>query len=355
MTSLELKNTRNNSLPIILIVTLVFSFSFMLFFTGSTFAAFPGGNGKIAFMSYRDGDGEIFVMNPDGTGVTQLTFNTIFDSSPSWSADGSKIVFVRDDGSDFEIWSMNDDGSNQQQLTNNDDDHRWPAWSPDGSKIVYQKFTVPPDNWDIWVMNADGSSQTKLYDSGHDDEMPVWSPRGFKIALTQYDSTSNSDQIWVINTDGTNPMQITSPPDNTNDRAPDWFPDGSKIVFARPGQSPTNEIWVVDADGGNPTRITSGETHFAPAWSPDGSQIVFVHDSFEEQIHLEIYTMNADGSNQTPLTSNLTPDDAPDWQPLPAPVGGVTSQINKLELLAPYLALAGLIIALSAVIMKKRK
>jgi TolB protein len=355
MSSLELKNSHHTSLPLILIITLIFGFSFMIFFTQTAFAAFPGGNGLIAFMSDRyGGDSEIFVMNPDGSGVTRLTFNSQDDITPAWSADGSKIVFARDDGDDLEIWSMNADGSNQQQLTNNDDDEEWPAWSLDGSKIVYQKFTVPPDNWDIWVMNADGSGQTNLYDSGHDDEMPVWSPRGAKIALTQYDSTSNSDQIWVINTDGTNPMQITSPPDNTNDRAPDWSPDGSKIVFQRPGQS-SNEIWVVDADGGNPTRITSGETHFVPAWSPDGSQIVFVHDSFEEQVYLEIYTMNTDGSNQTPLTSNLTPDYAPDWQPLPAPVGGVTSQINKLELLAPYLALAGLIIALSTLIIKKRK
>ncbi|OGD52948.1 hypothetical protein A3K80_03245 [Candidatus Bathyarchaeota archaeon RBG_13_38_9] len=355
MSLLDLKNVQRNSLPLVFIVTLIFSFSFMLFFTQSTFAAFPGGNGLIAFSSDRDGGpSEIYVMNPDGSGATRLTFNGQEDGRPAWSADGSKIVFVRGDENDWEIWSMNADGSNQKQLTNNDDDDDWPAWSPDGSKIVYQKFTVPPDHWDIWVMNADGSGQRLLYDSGHDDEMPVWSPDGSKIALTQYDSTSNSDQIWVINADGSNPMQVTSPPDNTNDFNPDWSPDGSKIVFGRPGQS-SNEIWVVDADGGNPTRITSGETHFVPAWSPDGSQIVFVHDSFDEQTYLEIYTMNADGSNKKQLTSNLTPDDTPDWQPINiAPVGGVTSPINKLVLLAPYLALVGLIIALTTVIIKKR-
>ncbi len=357
MSSIILKNNSRKAVPLILIVTLIFSFSIILFSTQIVNAAFPGENGLIAFMSQRDeGAGEIYVMNPDGTGVTRLTFNTQADIAPAWSPDGSKIVFARYDGNDWEIWSMNADGSNQQQLTNNDDtDGKWPAWSADGSKIVYEKFTNPPDNWDIWVMNADGSGQTKLYDSGHDDQMPVWSPDGSKIALTQYDSTSNSDQIWVINADGSNPMQITSPPDNTDDFHPDWSPDGSKITFQRPGPSSTHEIWVVDSDGGNPTRITSGETHFVPAWSPDGSQIVFVHDSFEEQIHLEIYTMNSDGSNQRQLTTNLIPDDTPDWQPINiGTVGGVASQTNKLALLAPYLALIGLIIALSAVITKKR-
>ncbi len=355
MSSLHQINSRSNTVPLILIVTLIFSFSCILLFTQTAFAAFPGGNGLIAFSSHRDGGpGEIYVMNPDGSGATRLTFNTQNDRSPAWSADGSKIVFTRYDGNDWEIWSMNSDGSNQQQLTNNDDDDEWPAWSPDGSKIVYQKFTVPPDHWDVWVMNADGSGQTKLYDSGHDDEWPVWSPDGSKIALTQYDSTSNARQIWVINADGSNPMQVTSPPDNTNDIAPDWSPDGSKIVFQRPGQS-SEEIWVVNADGSNPTQITSGETHFIPAWSPDGSKIVFVYDSFEEQIYLEIYTMNSDGSNQKQLTSNLDPDDTPDWQPLRAPVGGVASPINKLEIITPYLAIVGLLIALFAMIIKKKK
>jgi TolB protein len=357
MANLELKNVRTNSLSTILIVTLIFSFIFMLSLTQSAFAAFPGENGLIAFSSSRDGGaGEIYVMKPDGSGATRLTFNNQDDRGPAWSADGSKIVFARYDGNDWEIWSMNADGSNQQQLTNNDDnDGKWPAWSPDGSKIVYQKFTVPPDHWDIWVMNADGSGQIKLYDSGHDDEMPVWSPDGSKIALTQYDSTSNSDQIWVINADGTNPMQLTSPPDNTNDANPDWSPDGSKIVFYRPDQT-SFEIWVVDSNGVNPTRITSNEWHFTPAWSPDGSKIVFVQDNFEEQVYLEIYTMNSDGSDLRQLTSNLMPDDTPDWQPINiAPVGGVTSPINKLELLAPYITLAGLVIVFSTVIIKKRK
>ncbi|MGB6681465.1 MAG: hypothetical protein WBF08_09120, partial [Candidatus Bathyarchaeia archaeon] len=101
MAYLDLRNARKSSLSLIFITTLIFSMSLILFSTQSAYAAFPGGNGKIAFMSYRDGDGEIFVMNPDGTGVTQLTFNTVSDAFPAWSADGSKIVFQRHDGNDW--------------------------------------------------------------------------------------------------------------------------------------------------------------------------------------------------------------------------------------------------------------
>ena len=87
---LDLRNARRNSFALIFITTLIFSFSFILFSTQSVYAAFPGGNGKIAFMNYQDGEGEIFVMNPDGTGVTQLTFNTVGDAFPAWSADGKQ-------------------------------------------------------------------------------------------------------------------------------------------------------------------------------------------------------------------------------------------------------------------------
>jgi len=317
MGCLDLNNARRNSFALIFITALIFSFSFILFSTQSAYAAFPGGNGKIAFMNYQDGEGEIFVMNPDGTGVTQLTSNTVSDAAPAWSADGSKIVFQRHDGNDWEIWSMNADGSNQQQLASDDDDDELPAWSPDGSKIVYQKFTVPPDNWDIYVMNADGSGQTKLYDSGHNDEMPVWSPDGSKIALIQYDSDSNTDQIWVINADGTNPTQLTSPPDNMRDAAPDWAPDDSKIVFESDRTGDT-EVWMMNSDGTNQHQVTFNDVlDFRPAWAPDGSKIVFASDVTGEQGGIEIVVMNPDGSDQIQLTLNDVPDDNPDWRALP--------------------------------------
>jgi Tol biopolymer transport system component len=82
-------------------------------------AAFPGANGKIIFTSDRDGNDEIYVMNTDGSGQTNLTNNPATDSRPAWSPDGLKIVFTssRDDNS--EIYVMNADGSGQTRLTTN--------------------------------------------------------------------------------------------------------------------------------------------------------------------------------------------------------------------------------------------
>ena len=81
-------------------------------------------------MSERDGYGEIYVMNADGTGQTRLTNNPEGASSPDWSPDGSKIAFVRRREGNLEIYVMNADGTGQTNLTNNSGNDSSPAWSP---------------------------------------------------------------------------------------------------------------------------------------------------------------------------------------------------------------------------------
>jgi TolB protein len=85
---------------------------------------------------------EIFVMNADGTGMTQLTFNTSEERAPAWSPDGSRIAFIgrvgKRGGNTFEICVMNADGTNLVQLTDNAQFEGTMTWSPDGQKIIFQ-------------------------------------------------------------------------------------------------------------------------------------------------------------------------------------------------------------------------
>jgi len=296
-------------------------------------AAFPGVNGKIAFMSDRDGDCEIWVVNADGSGLTQLTFNSAFDAEPVWSPDGKKIAFTSDRGGYWGIWTMNADGSGQTQLTTSLGTDCGPAWSPDGSKIVFTRFYNPPVNdGEIWVMNADGSGQTQLTFNAVLDCNPCWSPDGSKIAFVESSENTggptNSAEIFVMNPDGSGKTRLTF--NSMIDGAPDWSPDGSKITFYRDISWMNSDIWVMNADGSGQTQLTFSTQHEGrPAWSPDGSKIVFDKGSTSSQYH-NIFTMNPDGSGQNPLTfSTGTPlgDWIPDWQPV-SPVIEVTIDIK---------------------------
>ena len=147
---------------------------------------FPGTNGKIAFISDRDGDWEIHVMDADGSNQTRLTNNvgvvltrglpsgSIQESGPSWSPDGSKILFISDQDGDTEIYVMDADGSNQAKLTDNEVADWQPSWSPDGSSIAFNSNR--DGNWEIYAMNADGSNQIRLTNNLADCYYPSWVP-----------------------------------------------------------------------------------------------------------------------------------------------------------------------------------
>ena len=279
--------------------------------------AFPGANGKIAFSSNRDGNGEIYVMNGDGSSPTRLTSNTADEGAPAWSPDGTKIVFATLRDSNPEIYTMNADGSNQTRLTSNTASDVHPAWSPDGTKIAFS--TNRHGGSEIYTMNADGSNQTRLTNNTASDAHPAWSPDGTKIAFHSLRITIGGE-IYVMNPDGTGETQVT-----IGGTAPAWSPDGSKIAFEsciHDGchETSTTEIYTMNADGSSQTRLTDAPgDDVRPAWSPDGTKIAFStrrHGNIDE-----IYTMNADGSSQTRLTNNTFFHSSPDWQPVAVPGG----------------------------------
>ena len=161
---------------------------------------------QIAFLSRRDGDAEIYVVDADGGNQRNLTNNRHDDYQPSWSPDGKRIVFVSVRDGNGEIYVMNADGKNQQRLTNNPHRDQHPSWSPDGKRIVFSARrdghfrNVLGLTYEICVMDADGGNQQRLTENHGNDKSPSWSPDGKRIAFDS--SRDGGSEIYVMDADG---------------------------------------------------------------------------------------------------------------------------------------------------------
>lgn len=291
-------------------------------------AAFPGTNGRIAYTS-GDATSGIVAINPEGTGKVDLTGakerrgTSAGSYDPAYSPDGERIVFEKVEQGVFrpDIWVMNADGSGQTNLTQNtvNDRETDPSFSPDGSQIVYAR---EPDGGSksIVVMKSTGSAPTDLTSTSPIEfpANPEFSPDGSKIA---FDASAGPDQdIYVMNANGTGLTNVTSAVAGASSE-PSWSPDGSRIAFSRyDPMTMRGDILVIGASGGATTNLTStlvSPTAFAPAFSPDGTRIAYGRNDGGDG---DIYTMGAtDGLGQT----NLTTDDpsnngSPNWSPTDA-------------------------------------
>ena len=241
---------------------------------------------RIAFMSNRSGNGEIYLMNADGKRVRRLTEHPQFDSTPAWSPDREKVTFMsfRDEPGD--IYVMNPDGTNLINLTQSPEmEEASPSWSPDGKQIVYKSWGIFNANGffqsDIWVMDADGENQRNLTNHIAGDWQPDWSPDGRQIAFTsdrnsdwEFDIWGGNWEVYVMAPDGTNLVNLTKHP--AKDGSPDWSPDGKQIAFStnRDGDWKKNpkdnwEVYMMNADGTNPINLTNHPAwDSGPAWEP---------------------------------------------------------------------------------------
>jgi WD40-like Beta Propeller Repeat len=280
-------------------------------------AVLPGENGKIAFASARDGNFEIYAVNPDTTGQARLTRDPSTDTDPAWSPDGKRIVFTTNRSGNDDIYLMNADGTGQVQLTTSTRLDQNPAWSPGGRNVVF--LSDRDGDSEIFVMNEDGTGQTQLTSNTVPDATPAWSPDGTRIAFRS--ERDGNSEIYVMKVDGTDVTRLTTAPGM--DVSPNWSPDGSKIAFASERDGPF-EIYAMNADGSNQTRLTRNlDADLDPAWSPNGRQLAFTTN---RDANNEIYVMDADGGSQTRLTTNAFEDTTSDWQwqnvvlPPPTPV-----------------------------------
>lgn len=127
---------------------------------------------RILFVSDRSGNFDLYVMNLDGSGLTQLTTDNASDYNPQWSPDGERIVFVSDRSGNADLFVMASDGAGVVQLTDHEAFDSDPAWSPNGDRIVF--VSTRSGHYDLWVIRADGSRLTQITDDEALDVQPDW-------------------------------------------------------------------------------------------------------------------------------------------------------------------------------------
>jgi Tol biopolymer transport system component len=308
----------------------------------------------IVFVSWRDGNGEVYAMNPDGSSPRNLTQHPAKDIRPAWSPDGRTIAFASRRDGNSELYVMNADGSGKRNLTRDRASDDYPTWSPDGRKIAFlrgrlQSRTMDVSTWhpqpancsgsprrcvfrwysyQLYVMNADGSGLRRLTRNTVGTYRLVWSPDGRTIYFGRY----------LVSTDGSGARRLPYIPLSVV-----WSPDGRRIAFVGnrsgnrlPGQlgpccKANSDIYVMNADGSGSRRLTHSAAYdVEPAWSPDGRKIAF-QSTKRIGGNREIYVMNADGSGKRNLTRHPARDVRPSWSPDGRRIAFVSDRDGRLE------------------------
>jgi TolB protein len=276
-------------------------------------------NGLLAYQSEAvAGDHtqtDIHTVRPNGTDVRALTATPNENEfGPAWDRTGTRIAFWRTPApfGPGSVWTMDATGVDQRQLTTGVD-ARDPAWSPDGTRIVFTM--VDATGFHLWTMRASDGGDRRQLTSGSDLEFePSWSPDGTRIAYTHGISDGDVGDICVITLATRGVACLASSPDYDHQVA--WSPDGSRLLFERDFNS-SSSVFTVGADGSGLTRLTSGSFFdLGPCYSPDGRYIAFGSNRGTPLDDVFVMQANGRGLHRV-VGSPPTADAFPDWQPIP--------------------------------------
>lgn len=261
---------------------------------------------RVAFASDRDGNLEIYVMQPDGTDIQRLTHDPGQDIDPAWSPDRQQIAFVSNrDGSNFAIYLMNADGSNVRRVTPDDANYYTaPAWSPDGRYLALVSDRT--GNLDVHILDLSSGTLRAVTDDPDEDNEPSWSPDGSRIAFSSF--RTGYGEIYTVSASG-GPVQALTSGSGADNLAPVWSPDGTQLAFVA-NSGLFSEIYIVNADGSNERNLITVDEYFidSPSWSPDGQHITYQVSKPGEKA--TIRSIQADGNGARQVT---VPDYESKW------------------------------------------
>ncbi|NDJ52665.1 MAG: protein kinase [Chloroflexi bacterium] len=277
----------------------------------------PSGGDRLAFVSDRTGNFDLYLIDIDGSNLRQLTSNERDDLSPSWAPDGDRIVYsAQTSATTRDIALLRVDGQVIDQLTSDAGQNIDPDWSPDGQWIAFASDRDGSD-YEIYLMRSDGSELTQLTNNSLDDFKPRWSPDSQRISYHTEESDGQSN-VYILERAGGAPLQLTNNSDQ--DRWPEWSPQGFTLVYVSSHQLllGDNALFLVDVNQGEGARAQLLQTVGSdedPAWSGSGSEIAFASDRNGSGFDLYVFDILTGVLQQ--LTQDDGDDRSPAWQPQP--------------------------------------
>jgi serine/threonine protein kinase/Tol biopolymer transport system component len=277
--------------------------------------------GQIVFYATRDGeDSELYLLDLASGLEKPLTDNEAADIYPAVSPDGTRVAFMSDRDGDFDIYVLPlnclDNGGGAADceaattaLTDNDFEDRDPAWTPDSERVVFASDTGFDGRHDLYRVAATGGAAEPLTTDEMSDGHPSVSPNGRYIAFQSWEA-DNPETGAIRRLDLNTGDMITLYDGEGSDWAPAYNPNGDTIAFLRRGEGRA-ALWIMASNGEDARLVYDGPGYdWAATWSPDGRLLAFANDASGEQ---EVYLIPPVGGEPVKITTGG--GEYPSWVP----------------------------------------
>jgi TolB protein len=254
---------------------------------------------KIAFVSDRDGNWEIYMMDYDGANQTRLTFNKVDDYGPAWSPNQKRIAYTSYQNLTGGLYILDVYEGKRTPVSTKGLNYA-PAWSPDGKQLAFSSSM--DGNQEIYVAEIlDGPTRIgkvkRLTYNTAVDQSPSWSPTGRQVAFVS--DRSGAPRIYTMDAEGSNIVLVSFGGSNHNDE-PAWSPIGDRIVYVARVDN-IFDLYILNLRTQQISRLTgSNARNETPSWSPDGRHVIFTSNI---KGGLQLYSIDVDGANLRQLTT----------------------------------------------------